>query len=55
MFSRFQVIINNLRANGSEAYDDHERALKLLHALNLREWEVKVAAIMESKGFLPSR
>jgi hypothetical protein len=29
-------------------YDDHERALKLLHALDQRVWEVKVSAIFES-------
>jgi hypothetical protein len=29
-------------------YDDHERALKLLHALDQRVWEVKVSVIIES-------
>jgi hypothetical protein len=29
-------------------YDDHERALKLLHALDQRVLEVKVSAIIES-------
>ena len=32
-------------------YDDHERALKLLHALDWRVWEVKVSAILESPNY----
>ena len=34
MFSRFQTIVNKMRANKAQLpYDDHERALKLLYAL----------------------
>jgi hypothetical protein len=33
--------------NAHLPYDDHERALKLLHALDHRVWEVKVSAIIE--------
>jgi hypothetical protein len=32
-------------------YDDHERALKLLHALDWRIWEVKVPTIIESPNY----
>jgi hypothetical protein len=32
-------------------YDDHERALKLLHALDQRIWEVKVSTIIESPNY----
>ena len=32
-------------------YDDHERALKLLHALDRRIWKVKVSAIIESPNY----
>jgi hypothetical protein len=32
-------------------YDNHERALKLLHALDWRIWEVKVSAIIESPNY----
>jgi hypothetical protein len=38
MFSRFQSIMNKMYANKAQLpYDDHERALKLLHALDRRE------------------
>jgi hypothetical protein len=37
MFSRFQSIVNKTRANKAQlTYDDHERALKLLYALDRR-------------------
>jgi hypothetical protein len=32
-------------------YDDHERALKWLHALDKRVWEVKVSTIIESPNY----
>ena len=35
MFSRFQTIVNKMRANKPQLpYDDHERALKLIYALD---------------------
>jgi hypothetical protein len=38
-----------MRVNKAQLlYDDHEKALKLLHALDQRVWEVKVSAIIES-------
>jgi hypothetical protein len=49
MFSRFQSIVNKMCANKAKLpYDDHERALKLLHALDQRVWEMKVLTIIES-------
>lgn len=52
MFSRFQSIMNKIRANKSQLpYDDHERALKLLHVLDWRVWEIKVVAIIESPNY----
>ena len=55
MFSRFQVIVNKMRANmGTRIefpYTDHERAIKLLEALDPKVWETKVAAITESDGY----
>jgi hypothetical protein len=52
MFSRFQTIINKMRANKAQLpYDDHERALKLLYALDRKVWDVKVTAIIESSGY----
>ena len=44
--------MNKIRANKSQLpYDDHERALKLVHALDRRVWEIKVAAIIESPNY----
>jgi hypothetical protein len=52
MFSMFQSIVNKMRANKAQLpYSDHERALKLLHALDQRVWEVKVSTIIESPNY----
>ena len=52
LFSCFQVIVNKMQANKPQLpYDDHERALKLPHALDRRVWEVKVSAILESANY----
>jgi hypothetical protein len=52
MFSRFQTIINKMRANKAQLpYDDHERALRLLYALDRKVWDVKVTTIIESSGY----
>jgi hypothetical protein len=41
-----------MRANKAQLpYDDHERALKLLHALDRRDWKVKVSTIIESPNY----
>ena len=52
MFSHFQTIVNKMRANKPRlSYDDHERALKLLYALDQKVWDVKVPAIIESANY----
>ena len=52
MFSRFQTIVNKMRANKVQLpYDDHERALKLLYALNWKVWDVKVSTIIEPANY----
>ena len=52
MFSRFQTIVNKMRANKPQLpYDDHERAIKLLHALDWKVSEVKIASITESPNY----
>ena len=51
-FAQFLSIANKMRTNKAQLpYDDHERALKLLHALNLRVWEAKASAIIESPNY----
>ena len=52
LFARFQTIVNKMRANRAQLpYDDHEKAIKLLHALDRKVWEVKVTAITESPNY----
>ena len=52
LFSRFQTIVIKMRANRVQLpYDDHERAIKLLHALDRKVWEVKVVVITESPNY----
>jgi hypothetical protein len=49
---RFTVVVNNMRANVNILpYDDHYRAVKLLHALDHMVWEGKVEAILESEKY----
>jgi hypothetical protein len=46
------VVVNNMRANVDVLpYDDHDRAVKLLHALDRAVWEGKVEAILESEKY----
>jgi hypothetical protein len=46
------VIVNNLRANVDVLpYDDHDRAVKLLHSLDRTMWSGKVEAILESEKY----
>jgi hypothetical protein len=41
-----------MRANKEKLpYDDHERALKLLYALDRKAWDVKVSAIIKSTSY----
>jgi hypothetical protein len=52
MFSRFQSIVNKMHANKAQLpYSDHERALKLLHDLDRRVWEVKISTIIKSPNY----
>jgi hypothetical protein len=52
MFQRFTVIVNNMRANVVVLlYDDHDRAIKLLHSLDRIVWSEKVEAILESEKY----
>jgi hypothetical protein len=52
MFSWFHSIVNKMCTNKAQLpYVDHERALKLNHALDQRVWEVKVLMIIESPNY----
>jgi antibiotic biosynthesis monooxygenase (ABM) superfamily enzyme len=52
MFQRFTVIVNNIRANVTVlSYDDHDKAVKLLHSLDRVVWLSKVEAILESDNY----
>jgi hypothetical protein len=42
LFQRFTVVINNMSANVDVfPYDDHDRAVKLLHSLDRTVWGEK--------------
>jgi hypothetical protein len=46
------VVVNNMRANVDMLpYDDHDRAVKLLHSLDRTVWGGKFEAIMESEKY----
>jgi hypothetical protein len=46
------VVVNNMRANFDILpYDDHYRAVKLLHVLDRTVWDGKVEAILESEKY----
>jgi hypothetical protein len=48
LFQHFTVIVHNMRANLVVLpYDDHYRAVKLLHSLHHTVWSGKVKAILE--------
>jgi hypothetical protein len=52
MFQRFTVVVNNMRANVVVLpYDDHDRAVKLLHSLDHTVWGVMFEAIVESDKY----
>jgi hypothetical protein len=52
MFQRFTVIVNNMRASVVVLpYDDHDRAVKLLHSLDHTVWSGKVEAVLESEKY----
>jgi hypothetical protein len=46
------VVVNNMRANfGILPYDDHDRAVKLLHSLDHMVWDGKFKAIVELEKY----
>jgi hypothetical protein len=52
LFQRFTVVLNNMRANVDVLpYDDHDRAVKLLHSLDHTVWGGKFEAIVESEKY----
>jgi hypothetical protein len=52
MFQSFTVIVNNMRDNVVVLpYDDHDRAVKLLHSLDRTVWSGKVEAILEVEKY----
>jgi hypothetical protein len=52
LFQRFTVVVNNMTANVDVLpYDDHDRAVKLLHSLDRTVWGGKFEAIMESEKY----
>jgi hypothetical protein len=52
LFQRFTVVVNNMRANVDVlSYDDHDRAVKLLHSLDHTVWGRKLDAIVESEKY----
>jgi hypothetical protein len=52
LFQRFTIVVNNMRANVDVlSYDDHDRAVKLLHSLDHTVWGGKFEAIVESEKY----
>jgi hypothetical protein len=52
LFQRFTVVVNNMRANVDMLpYDDHDRAVKLLHSLDRTVWGEMFEAIVESEKY----
>jgi hypothetical protein len=52
LIQRFMVVVNNMRANvGMLPYDDHDRAVKLLHSLDRTILGGKFEAIVESEKY----
>jgi hypothetical protein len=52
LFQRFTVVVNNMRANVDVLpYDDHDRAIKLLHSLDRTVWGRKFEAIVDSEKY----
>jgi hypothetical protein len=52
LFQRFTMVVNNMRANVDVLpYDDHDRAVKLLHSLDHAIWGGKFEAIVESEKY----
>jgi hypothetical protein len=52
LFQRFTVVVNNMMANVDVLpYDDHDRAVKLLHSLDHTIWGGKFEAIVELENY----
>jgi hypothetical protein len=52
LYQRFTVVVNNMRANVDVlSYDDHDRAIKLLHSLDRIVWGGKFEAIVELEKY----
>jgi hypothetical protein len=52
LFQRFTVVVNNMRANVDVLpYDDHDRAVKLLHSLDRTIWGGMFEAIVGSEKY----
>jgi hypothetical protein len=52
LFQWFTVVVNNMRANVDVLpYDNHDRAVKLLHLLDRTVWGGKFEAIVESEKY----
>jgi hypothetical protein len=52
LFQKFTVVVNNMRANVDVLlYDDHDRAVKLLHSLDRTVWGGKFEAIVELEKY----
>jgi hypothetical protein len=52
LFQRSTVVVNNMRANVDVLpYDDHDRAVKLLHSLYRTIWGGKFEAIIELEKY----
>jgi hypothetical protein len=52
LFQRLTVVVNNMRANVDMLpYDDHEKAVKLLHSLGRMIWGGKFEAVVESEKY----
>jgi hypothetical protein len=52
LFQRFTLVVNNMMANVDVLpYDDHDRAVKLLHSLDRMVWGGKFEAIVESEKY----
>jgi hypothetical protein len=52
LFQRFTVVVNNMRANMDVLpYDDHDRAVKIVHSLDRTVWGGKFEAIKELEKY----
>jgi hypothetical protein len=52
VLQRFTVIVNNMRANVAVLpYDDHDRAIKLVHSLDRTVWSEMVETILKLEKY----